>query len=614
MKSYFFHSVLVIILSISFAFGSFLQSQAILPPLMEWNGKSETLIAKTTNPWITLSEKSGFVSSPSYEETMNWIKKLCISSPLLTMVDIGTSPEGRTIYMVIASTDKLVTASSLSKSPKPLFLAQAGIHSGEIDGKDAGMMILRDIAHGGRKDLINKVNLLFIPILSVDAHEQSSAYGRPNQRGPEKMGWRTNSQNLNLNRDYTKLDTKELRAVMKVIKDYDPILYMDIHVTDGADYQYDITYGGVGKPGYSPHISLWLEDIYKTNVDSALYAYGHVPGRLLNAYNALDFSKGNVITSSEPRFSDGYGDLRHLPTLLIENHSLKPYKQRVLGTYVLLESTLKLLANKGAELKSMVAKDKALRPLDVPMAWKVPQFIKGGSSSLGIVPPPDSFLMLGVKSVIRKSSITNTDFIEWLGQPITSMVATFKPSQPVDFIARPKGYMVPASSYDVIERLNLHGIKVEVLTKPKEISVEMYRIKEYKVSAPYEGRTPVRASASVEKRSQVYAKGSIFVSTDQPLGDLVTLLLEPSSNDSFFSWGFFSSIFQRTEYIEEYIMEPMMRKMLEDSDDLKWEFENKKASDANFAKDPNAIYRWFYSKTPYYDERYLLYPVGRVVE
>ena len=475
-------------------------------------------------------------------------------------------------------------------------------------------MLLRDIAHGGKKDLISKVNLLFIPILSVDAHEHSSAYGRPNQRGPEKMGWRTNSQNLNLNRDYTKLDTKELRAVMKVIKDYDPILYMDIHVTDGADYQYDITYGGVGKPGYSPNISTWLEDTYKSKIDSALSSYGHIPGRLLNAYNALDFSKGNVITSSEPRFSDGYGDLRHLPTLLIENHSLKPYKQRVLGTYVLLESTLKLLASKGAELKSVVSKDRSLRPSQVPMAWKVPQFIKGTSASSGAVAPPDSFLMLGIKSEIRISSITNSDYIEWLGQPMKSMVATFKPSQPVDFIARPKGYMVPASSFEVIERLILHGIKVEVLTKQKEVSVEMYRIKDHKVSPPYEGRTPLRASANIEHRTQLYSKGSVYVSTDQPLGDLVILLLEPSSNDSFFSWGFFSTIFQRTEYMEEYIMEPMIRIMLNDSDDLKWEFENKKAEEPNFAKDQNAIYRWFYAKTPYYDERFLLYPVGRVVE
>ncbi|HTE32810.1 MAG TPA: M14 family zinc carboxypeptidase, partial [Chryseolinea sp.] len=263
-------------------------AQSILPPIIEWSGKSESLIAKQDNPWITASEKSNFVSTPDYHETMNWFKKLTAASPLLTMVSIGKSVEGRDIYMIIASAEKIVTSAALKKSAKPLLLAQAGIHSGEIDGKDAGMMLLRDIAFGNKKELINKVNFLFIPILSVDAHERSSPYNRPNQRGPENMGWRTNAQNLNLNRDYAKLDTKEIRSVVQVINEYDPVLYMDIHVTDGADYQYDITFGGLGLQGNSPGIAQWLETSYKPAVDKDLIANGHTPGQLLIAKNDRD--------------------------------------------------------------------------------------------------------------------------------------------------------------------------------------------------------------------------------------------------------------------------------------------------------------------------------------
>ncbi|MEJ7589846.1 MAG: M14 family metallopeptidase, partial [Ferruginibacter sp.] len=284
-------------------------AQTFLPPAVDWKGKSEALIAKPNNPWITHAEKSNFVTTPSYNETMAWFKKLTEASPLLTMVSIGKSLEGRNIYMIIASTEKDVSSASLKKSAKPLLLAQAGIHSGEIDGKDAGMMLLRDIAFGNKKDLLNKVNLLFIPILSVDAHERSSPYNRPNQRGPENMGWRTNAQNLNLNRDYAKLDTKEIRAVIKVINEYDPVLYMDIHVTDGADYQYDITFGGLSQKGYSPAISHWLEKNFKPNADKDLKANGHIPGPLLNALNNMDFSQVNIVTTGGPRFSDSYGDL-----------------------------------------------------------------------------------------------------------------------------------------------------------------------------------------------------------------------------------------------------------------------------------------------------------------
>ena len=600
-------------------------AQSILPPVMDWHGKSESLIAKANNPWITATEKSNFVTTPDYNETMSWFKKLADASPLLTMVTIGKSVEGRDIFMMIASTEKNISAAALKKSIKPLLLAQAGIHSGEIDGKDAGMMLLRDIAFGNKKTLLDKVNFLFIPILSVDAHEHSSAYNRPNQRGPQNQCWRTNAQNLNLNRDYAKLDTKEIRSVIKVINEYDPVLYMDIHVTDGADYQYDVTYGGIGKQGYSHGIREWLENTHKTFVDKDLTANGHIPGPLMNAFNDRDFSQGNLVTFGGPRFSDSYGDLRHLAAILVENHSLKPYKQRVLGTYVLLESTLKLLAASGQTLKEITQKDKAERIAKIPTGWKIPQVQnevsfdartakKDVDANAGV---PDSMQLLGIASAIRKSPVTNSDYVEWLGKPETKTIPDYKSTQGIDFITRPKGYWVPASCIDVIERLKIHGIRMEILNASREITVEMYRITGHifeddnHILQPFEGHIQVTGTISSETRKQVFAAGSVHISCDQPLGDLAMLLLEPTSKDSYFNWGFFHSIFQRTEYIEAYIMEPMAKKMLEESPALQKEFEVKKAADKAFANDQNAILTWFYSKTKYYDDRYLLYPVGR---
>ena len=602
-------------------------AQSMLPPVIPWKGASESLIARPGNPWITAAEKSGFVSTPRYNETMSWFKKLAAASPLLTMVSIGKSIEGRDIFMIIASTEKNTTAASLKKSGKPMLLVQAGIHSGEIDGKDAGMMLLRDIAFGGKKDLVNKVNFLFIPILSVDAHERSSPYNRPNQRGPENMGWRTNAQNLNLNRDYAKLDTKEIRSVIKVINEYDPVLYMDIHVTDGADYQYDITFGGLGKQGYSSATRDWLENKFKPYADKDLIAHGHIPGPLLNAFNNQDFSQGNIVTTGGPRFSDSYGDLRHLAAVLVENHSLKPYRQRVLGTYVLLESTLKLLAIAGQSLKQITETDRAGRSTKVPMAWKVPQIKNSVSfdtrsnkqTADATMVAPDSMNLLAVASVVHRSSITNSDYVEWLGKPVTMKIANYLSSEPFDFITRPKGYWVPASCEEVIARLKLHGIKMNTITAPREVTVEMYRIRSYAFGddshtiQPFEGHMQVTGTTASETRKQLFPAGSVYISTDQPLGDLAMVLLEPISLDSYFSWGFFHAIFQRTEYMEGYIMEPMAKKMLEDSPALKKEFEAKKEKDTAFANNADAILTWFYSKTKYYDDRYLLYPVGRAL-
>ncbi|CAN5433827.1 M14 family metallopeptidase [soil metagenome] len=600
-------------------------AQSILPPIIKWHGKSEGLIAKSNNPWITPAEKSGFVTTPGYNESMNWIKKLATASPLLSMISIGKSVEGRDIFMIIASTEKMVTAAVLKKSHKPLLLVQAGIHSGEIDGKDAGMMLLRDIAFGNKKSLLDKVNFLFIPILSVDAHERSSPYNRPNQRGPENMGWRTNAQNLNLNRDYAKLDTKEIRSVIKVMNDYDPVLYMDIHVTDGADYQYDITYGGIGKQGYSHGIRDWLENTHKTFVDKDLTANGHIPGPLMNAFNDRDFSQGNLVTFGGPRFSDSYGDTRHLAAILVENHSLKPYKQRVLGTYVLLESTLKLMASTGQSLKEITDRDKAETVAKIPAGWKIPQVQNEVSFDSrtakkdvdATATAPDSMNLLGIASVINKSTVTNADYVEWLGKAVTKKIPDYKSTEPIDFITRPKGYWIPASCDEVIARLKMHGVKITTLTAPREVAVEMYRINDYTFEddnhnlQPFEGHIQVTATTSTESHKQLFAAGSVYISTDQPLGDLAMLLLEPISKDSYFSWGFFHSIFQRTEYIEAYVIEPMAKKMLDESPELRKAFEEKKAADKAFAGDQNGILTWFYSKTKFYDERYLLYPVAR---
>ncbi len=604
--------ILVMVLLVQCIAGNKSIAQAPLPPALEWHGKSENLIYPKNNTWITPSELSNFTTTPSYNETMDWLSKLCSTSVFLHVVTIGRSPEGRAIKMIVASTEKSILASDLKKSTKPLLLVQAGIHAGEIDGKDAGMMLVRDIALGKKKELIDKVNFLFIPILSVDAHERNSAYHRPNQRGPESMGWRTNSQNLNLNRDYTKLDTKELRAVIAVINEYNPLLYMDIHVTDGADYQYDITFGAQ-YPGYSPAISSWLLKKYTPYLNQKLQAEDHIPGPLMNAYNGSDFKDGNIFYSGGPRFSNEYANLRHLGALLVENHSLKPYKQRVLGTYVLLENTLRLLAENGDALRDSSRKDAALRNSTIPLSWTLPYTSTEENSKH----KNDSSTLLTVETKKHHSTITNSDYVEFTGKKTSTTCAQYAMNSGENYVKRPKAYWIPAACEEVIERLKLHGIKYELLTETKEVNVDMYRISEYtfgndeKKVLPFEGRMQVIAKTKTEKQKRIFPQGSAYVSTDQPLGDLAIVLLEPGSKDSFFSWGFFHSIFQRTEYIESYVMEPYAKKMLEESPELQKEFELKLKEDAAFAKDPYAILTWFYSKTKYYDTNYLLYPVGR---
>ena len=210
-------------------------SAAPLPPAPAWHGASESLIAAADNPWITPTERNGFVETPNYEATRAWLERLDAASPLIRMETFGRTPQGRDMLVVYASAD-----GAQFDPKKPVLLIQAGIHPGEIDGKEAGMMLLRDICFGAKRSLLDHVNLVFIPIFNIDGHERSGPFNRPNQRGPANMGWRNTAQNLNLNRDYVKMDAPEMRALIALIHRVHPDLYLDIHVTDGMDYQYDI--------------------------------------------------------------------------------------------------------------------------------------------------------------------------------------------------------------------------------------------------------------------------------------------------------------------------------------------------------------------------------------
>jgi len=573
----------------------------ILPPLPPWNGASRALVVPANDPWVTPSEKTGLKDTPSYDETVAYLRKLVDAAPELEMVSLGKSPEGRDIWLVIASKEKNFTPEKLRRSGKPALFAQGGIHSGEIDGKDAGLMLLRDMTvRGTKRELLDRANFLFVPIFSVDAHERTSRYSRINQRGPEVSGWRTNARNLNLNRDYMKADTEEMRAMIRALDTWDPDLYLDLHVTDGADYQYDITFGFDGPAGHSPAIATWLEQTWRPAMTRALREAGHIPGTLVFPVKDDDVTSGLSERPSDPRFSHAYGDVRHIAAALVENHSLKPYDQRVLGTYVLLENSLRTLGSDGAALRKAIASDRARRVDAVPFAWKVPE---GANETIEF---------LAIESRTHLSPVTGDVYREFTGKPVTLRVPYRRGTEVAGSVTRPTAYWVPASWKDIIDRIALHGIKFERITAPRTIDVEMYRLDEPKYgSEQFEGHVRVTAKTTSERRHETFPAGSIRIPTDQPLGTLAVLLLEPASPDSFFQWGLFDSVLSVTEYVEPYIMEPTAQKMLEADPKLEEEFRAKVANDEAFRANPTERLYWFYRQTPFYDQRARLYPVGR---
>ncbi|MCA0367661.1 MAG: M14 family metallopeptidase [Proteobacteria bacterium] len=575
--------------------------QAFLPPILPWDGASKALLRGASDPWVTAFEADpAHDFSPDYADTRAWFDRLDQASDLIRIEQFGVSPEGRPIYAVIASKD------GASFDPaKPVLMIQAGIHPGEIDGKDAGMMLLRDIAFYGKDGLLDRVNLILIPILSVDGHERASAYSRPNQRGPRIQGWRNTATNQNLNRDYLKLDQPEMRAVRGLILKYRPDLYVDVHVTDGMDYQYDVTFGFNGEDGAfsrSPNGSRWLDTVFKPAMNAALERQGHIPGELVFGQDDDDPKAGLNDGGLGERYSNGWGAAAHVPTILIENHSLKPHEQRVLGTYVFIEEAMRLLADKGSALRAATDQDKALRPAEIPANFEQ-------ESTPSSIRP-----FRGVLYEMYDSPASGRKEIRWLGRPDPELWRMpFYGSKPALTLKRPTAYWIPGYRTDLIERLKAHGIEMETLTAPRAVAVDMLRLVSPKLATrANEGHVQASVeSVEVERRDWTFPSGSVRVPTDQPLGDIVVLLLEPQSNESFFAWGMFPEVMSRVEYIEPYAIAPLAERMLAADPALKAAFEAKLAAEPAFAADPQARLAWFYERTPFYDDRYLLYPVAR---
>jgi hypothetical protein len=313
-----------------------------------------------------------------------------------------------------------------------------------------------------------------------------------------------------------------------------------------------------------------------------------------------DPRSGNEFYTFGPRFSHGYGDARHMPTVLVENHSLKPYRQRVLGTRVLMEAMLQALASESKSLRVAMEKDAVSLPSKIPVTWDI------STNST------DSMMFKGLKSIVRKSEAAGSEVVSWNAEKLDVKIPLIQHNQPKKFINRPKFYCIPSNRTDIRDRLKSHGIEHRILESDSLIEVNCIRFENFQLigKTTNQGRTRMSANSVNFKKKVLYRRGSMIVSTDQPLGTLCCLLLEPDSPDSFFQWGFFGDVAERTEYFEAYAMAPLADEMMKNNPELKAEFDSKCASDEAFRKDQDARLRWWYEHSEWSDENWMVYPIG----
>ncbi len=552
--------------------------------------------------WITYFEHSGLTGSPLYEESMKYFRQFESKTPYAKMFTIGTSPQGRAIECLVIAKDKEFTPDKAKKSGKAIVLIQNGIHAGEIEGKDSSMILLREILVTKEKfHLLENIILLVIPILSVDGHERISRFNRPNQNGPEEMGWRTNSWNLNLNRDYMKTDTPEIRSFLELFNNWLPDLFIDNHTTNGADYQYHVTYALEKSENIDPKLSKWGTGKFLPYVIQQTEEKGFLTSPYI-VFKDGTIESGIVDSPAPPRLSTGYTAVQNRLGLLVETHSLKPYENRVRSTFAMNVAALELVHRDHRTLM------KLNHTADVASSK-----LKSLSLVLDVSENAKPFIFKGFRYGTEESSITGNEVERYSDEPIEIEIPIYEDVISSNRVKIPKAYIIPKEFNALIEILRLHGIAVETLHGSRTVKVEQVEFTDVKFSSkPYEGRYCVSVSCISQKRSVSFPAGTFIVRTNQRTLRVIVHLLEPESPDSFVAWGFMNAFFERKEYAEAYIMEPIAQMMLDSSEELRQEFDELLKDEA-FRNDASARLDFFYKRSPYFDINENKYPIFRLI-
>ena len=576
--------------------------------------------------WLTPAEATNYRATPAYNETMAFMHRVAAAAPGEVKVEpFGLTGEDRELDIVIVSKDGVFDPAAIHAARRPILLVQNSIHAGEMDGKDSCLALLRDmVIMKSQAKLLDRAVFVFIPIYNADGHERRSKYNRINQNGPEEMGWRANGTNLNLNRDYMKADAPETRALMKVFHEWLPDFFVDDHVTDGADYQYDVTFTIDDGPNVYGPTAKWIDETVTPDLEKFVDANGHLAAPTYITLNDdTDPAQGLAFNDDPPRFSTGYMILENRPGMLVELHMLKDYKTRVRGNYEILRGLLEVMnrdADKVIDLNAAADKDASklgAHPLGdqqfpLALAW-------GGRTT--------PFLFHGYKYTRQLSDVSGTMWVKYSHEPWNVSLPLQAGFKVTASTVPPAAYIIPRQWTHVIDTLEAHQVKIERTIAPWTGSVETYRCSGMQWQRPpFEGRHPIFAGEGSDGRPGKFGECTLVTETvtfpadsavvplDQRLSKVAMEWLEPAAPDSAMRWGFFDPIFEQKEYGEAYVLEKLAREMMAADPKLKTEFERKVTSDPKFEANPNARLEFFYDRSPWHDPRLGLYPVGRLIK
>ena len=549
---------------------------------------------------VTTAETSRFARTGRYDEAVRLCHDFALAYREASCTEAGRTVEDRPVLALrIARRDG---------KRRPTILVIAGIHAGEIEGKDAGFWFLRDLLDGKvASGALDAVDLVFVPVMNPDGHERFGPNNRPNQRGPAEMGFRTNAANLNLNRDWTKAEAPETRAVLGLVVGLDPVMLVDLHTTDGAKFEHDISVTVAPAAPRGDGLDAAASELSGV-VMRRLGALGHLPVSFYPSFvDESDPASGFAIGEASPRFSNAYMAARGRLGVLVETHSWRTYGERARATYHALQAIAEAARTRAARWTEIAraadAKDRGRRGQPVPLVFDSGPHVR-------------EIEFRGYAYERRTSDLSGGTWLVYDEQrPQIWKVPLHDQLVPVVTVTAPRaGYIIDGGfAPRVAAVLDAHGLRHRpVRGGARAVPVEVFRATRVSYEPPFEGRTRVTLAGAWTRERRVLDRGAIFVPIDQPAMRLVLHLLEPSAPDSLAQWGWFNAVFERKEYMESYVLEAEARAMLEREPGLRAELDAAIAKDPELGKSPDKKLDWFYRRHPAWDERKDLLPVFRV--
>jgi hypothetical protein len=562
----------------------------------------------SNNTFITQFEKSGGTETPEYIDVISYYKELSNSYPEISFFEMGETDAGYPLHIVVFNTDGKTQLNRIKNSTKNRVLINNGIHPGESDGIDASMLLLRDIVQNDSlKKSYQNTLIVVIPIYNIGGSLNRNSHTRANQNGPKEYGFRGNTRNYDLNRDFVKQDTKNAAAFAKIFHTIDPDIFIDNHVSNGADYQYAISHLFTQHNKLGGALGKFIETQMRPALESSMMQKKIPITPYVNVWGVTPKEGWSQFYDS-PRYSTGYTTLFNTLGMMVETHMLKPYKIRVEQTYELLLSMLDFTEERSVDIKIVRknAIDKILKKKIYPITFEI-----------NPKKEPSVIQFRGYEGEIMDSKVTNGKRLLYdASKPYLEPVDYFNEYRSTKEITIPKAYILKQGWHRVVERLKNNQIFYTQFKKDTTLVVETLHVDDYKTrTSAYEGHyLHYNTSVKIDSNAVHFSKGDLYIPVHQKGARYIMETLEPEATDSFFNWNFFDSVLQQKEGYSGYVFEDVAEQILKENTTIKDAFEAKMAIDKDFEKNPRAQLNFIYKRSLHYEKAHLLLPIYKAYE